>query len=58
MAEEIDDAASNVPRAILLTLILNGLAGYGMVLAVLFCLTDVEGALVRPTLLTCCSESV
>ena len=47
MSEEIDNAALNVPRAIFTTMIINGATGFGMVLAVLFCLGDVETVLVR-----------
>ncbi|KAL9620522.1 MAG: hypothetical protein Q9160_004991 [Pyrenula sp. 1 TL-2023] len=42
MSEEIENAALNVPRAIFSTMILNGSTGYAMVLAVLFCLGDIE----------------
>ncbi|KAL8670875.1 MAG: hypothetical protein Q9168_004606 [Polycauliona sp. 1 TL-2023] len=47
MSEEIDDAALNVPRAIFATVILNGSTGFAMVLAVLFCLGDVDAVLVN-----------
>ena len=47
MSEEIDNAALNVPRAIFTTMIINGATGFGMVLAVLFCLGDIETVLVR-----------
>ena len=46
MAEEIEDAALNVPRAIFTTMILNGALGFGMLLALLFCLGDINDALV------------
>ena len=46
MSEEIDNAALNVPRAILTTMILNGATGFGMVLATLYCLGDVDTVLV------------
>lgn len=46
MSEEIDNAALNVPRAIFSTMIINGLSGFGMVLAVMFCLGDIETVLV------------
>ena len=46
MSEEIENAALNVPRAILTTMILNGATGFAMVLAVLFCLGDPESVLV------------
>lgn len=50
MSEEIDNAALNVPRAIVTTMILNGATGFAMVLAVLFCLGDIETVLVRSSL--------
>jgi choline transport protein len=46
MAEEIENAAVNVPRAIVTTVLLNGSMGWAMVLAVLFCLGDIENVLV------------
>ncbi|MCJ1241844.1 hypothetical protein MMC14_009850 [Varicellaria rhodocarpa] len=49
MAEEIEDAALNVPRAIFTTMILNGALGFGMLLALLFCLGDINDALKTPT---------
>jgi hypothetical protein len=47
MSEEIDNAALNVPRAIFTTMMLNGIMGWAMVLAVLFCLGDIESVIVR-----------
>ena len=50
MSEEIQNPEVNVPRAIVTTMIVNGVTGYAMVLALLFCLGDVESVLVgRPT---------
>ena len=46
MSEEIENAAINVPRAIVTTMLLNGATGFAMVLAILFCLGDVESVLV------------
>lgn len=46
MSEEIDNAAINVPRAMLTTMILNGATGYAMVLAVLFSLGDIKSIIV------------
>ena len=48
MSEEIENAALNIPRAILTTMLLNGTLGFAMLLAVLFCLGDPESVLVRP----------
>ncbi|KAI4160936.1 MAG: hypothetical protein L6R39_000142 [Caloplaca ligustica] len=52
MSEEIENAALNVPRAIITTMILNGATGYAMVIALLFCLGNVDEALVRSQLHT------
>lgn len=45
MAEEVDHAALNIPRAICAGMIANGLIGFAMMLTVLFCLGDVESVL-------------
>ena len=47
MSEEIENASSNVPRAIFFTMVLNGSMGFAMALAVLFCLGDPEKVLVK-----------
>ncbi|KAL8699456.1 MAG: hypothetical protein Q9224_001398 [Gallowayella concinna] len=49
MSEEIDNAAVNVPRAIFTTMLLNGSTGFAMILAVLFCLGDVDAVINTPT---------
>lgn len=46
MSEEIENAAVNVPRAIVTTMILNGATGFAMVIAVLFCLGDIDSVIV------------
>lgn len=46
MAEEIENAAMNVPRAIVTTVILNGTTGWAMVIAMLFCLGDIQSVIV------------
>ena len=46
MSEEIENPSLNVPRAIVTTMIINGVTGYGMVLAILFSLGDIETVLV------------
>lgn len=51
MSEEIENAARNVPKAIVTTMLLNGATGFAMVLAVMFCLGDVERVLVRVRML-------
>ncbi|KAL8792554.1 MAG: hypothetical protein Q9195_004853 [Heterodermia aff. obscurata] len=45
MAEEIQDAAVVVPRAIVFSIFLNGILGLGMALALLFCIGDIDAAL-------------
>lgn len=40
MSEEIQNAAVVVPRAILLSIVLNGIVGLGTLIAVLFCMGD------------------
>ncbi|KAL4786854.1 amino acid/polyamine transporter I [Aspergillus varians] len=49
MSEEIENATVVVPRSILLSVLINGLLGFGMLLALLFCLGDISAALASPT---------
>jgi choline transport protein len=49
MAEEVEDAAITVPRSMITTVVLNGLLGYGFLIAVLFSMGSVEAALATPT---------
>ncbi|KAL4938964.1 hypothetical protein BDV06DRAFT_199866, partial [Aspergillus oleicola] len=49
MAEEVRDASVAIPRAIMLSVLINGSLGFGMLIAVLFCLGDLEAALATPT---------
>lgn len=42
MSEEIENAAVNVPRSMITSILLNGALGFGMLLALLFCLGDLE----------------
>lgn len=49
MAEEIQNAAVVVPRAIVISIFLNGTLGLGMALALLFCIGDIDAALETPT---------
>lgn len=46
MSEEIENAAVNVPRAMYTTMILNGSTGFAMLLAVLFCMGDLDSVIV------------
>lgn len=49
MSEEIQNPSVNVPRSMMTGITLNGFLGFGMLLAVLFCLGDVDAALQTPT---------
>lgn len=45
MSEEIYDAARNVPRAIIWSILINGMLGFGLLLGTLFTLGDLERVL-------------
>ena len=45
MSEEIKNAAVVVPKAIVFSIVLNGLLGLGIALALLFCIGDIDAAL-------------
>lgn len=49
MAEEINNAAIVIPRAIMLSVLINGVLGFGMLIAVLFCVGNIDDALKSPT---------
>lgn len=49
MAEEVQNAPVVIPRAILFSVIINGAFGFAMVIALLFCLGNLEAALQSPT---------
>ncbi|KAI9830271.1 MAG: hypothetical protein M1838_005819 [Thelocarpon superellum] len=49
MAEEIQDASTVVPWCMMTTMAINGVLGFGMLLAILFCVGDVNDALNTPT---------
>jgi choline transport protein len=49
MAEEVENAALNIPRAIVTSMCINGLVGFAMMLTVLFCLGDVDTVLESAT---------
>ncbi|KAI1474240.1 hypothetical protein K445DRAFT_365175 [Daldinia sp. EC12] len=49
MSEEIQNASVIVPRAMIFTVLLNGTLGFGSLLALLFCIGDIESALKSPT---------
>lgn len=49
MSEEIENAAINVPRSIVLSVVINGALGFGMLIATIFCTGDPENALSAAT---------
>ncbi|KAK5056772.1 hypothetical protein LTR84_012304 [Exophiala bonariae] len=49
MSEESYNAALNVPRAMIWSVIINGLAGFAYILTVLYSITDTEAVLATPT---------
>ncbi|KAJ5408946.1 choline transport protein [Penicillium cosmopolitanum] len=49
MSEEIKNASTAVPASIMLSVLINGFLGFGMLIAMLFCLGDIEAALKSPT---------
>ena len=49
MSEEITNASTAVPASIMLSVLVNGSLGFGMLIAMLFCLGDIELALESPT---------
>ena len=44
MSEEVQSASRNVPRAMVLSTMVNGCLAFGMLLAVLFCAGDIDAA--------------
>ncbi|PKY03463.1 choline transport protein [Aspergillus campestris IBT 28561] len=49
MSEEISNASVAVPRSIMLSVLINGSLGFAMLIAVLFCVGDIDAALESPT---------
>jgi choline transport protein len=49
MSEEIRNPAVNVPRAMVFSVLLNGCLGFGMLIATLFCIGNVETVLASAT---------
>jgi amino acid transporter len=45
LAEEVSNAAINIPRAILTAMLINGAVGFAMMVTILYCLGDVETVL-------------
>jgi choline transport protein len=44
-AEEIENANAVIPRAMILTVFINGFTGFGMLIALCFCMGPLEGVL-------------
>ncbi|KAL8832483.1 MAG: hypothetical protein Q9170_004854 [Blastenia crenularia] len=49
MSEEIANASVNVPRSMMVSIMLNGVLGFAMLVAVLFCLGNIEDVIQTPT---------
>ena len=49
MSEEIKNASVVVPRSIMLSMFLNGATGFGMIIATLYCMGNIDDALNSPT---------
>lgn len=49
MSEEIHNPSVVVPRSIVLSIMINGSLGFSMIIAVLFCMGNIEDALQTPT---------
>ena len=49
MSEEIQNASLVVPRSIVLSILINGVMGFSMLIATLFCIGDLNAALSSPT---------
>lgn len=50
MSEEIENAAVVVPRSIVFSLLLNGCLGFGMLIAILFSIDDIQKTVSTPPL--------
>ena len=49
MSEEIKNASTVVPQSLVASIGLNGIMGFAMLIAILFCIGDIEKALTSPT---------
>jgi len=49
MAEEIHNASTVVPLAMISTILLNGVLGFALLVALLFCLGNIGNAMASPT---------
>ena len=49
LAAEVNDAPRKVPRAMLLSVGLNGILSFGYILTILYCLGDIDAIVTTPT---------
>ena len=49
MSEEVNNARTVVPRALMISVGINGVLGFGMLIGVLFCIGSIPNALDSPT---------
>ncbi|KAL8726984.1 MAG: hypothetical protein Q9166_006347 [cf. Caloplaca sp. 2 TL-2023] len=49
MSEEIANASTNVPRSMIVSILLNGVLGFSMLIAVLFCIGNITELIETPT---------
>ncbi|KAK4556924.1 hypothetical protein LTR86_005905 [Recurvomyces mirabilis] len=49
MSEEVKDAATTIPKVIILTIVINATLAFAFLIALLFCLGDIETVLSTPT---------
>lgn len=49
MCEEIKDASTNIPKSLIGAIAINGTLGFAALIAILFCIGDVDMALESPT---------
>ncbi|KAK7183965.1 hypothetical protein DPSP01_012241 [Paraphaeosphaeria sporulosa] len=49
MCEEIRHASTALPNALLGSIVINGVTGFAMLIAILYCIGDIEAALSTPT---------
>jgi choline transport protein len=49
MSDEVKDAQRFVPKSMLLTVIINGVFAFGFIVALLYCIGDLDTVLASPT---------
>ncbi len=52
MSEEVQHARTAVPQALMASVMINGVLGFGMLIAVLFCIGSIDNALNPTTIFT------